>query len=78
MTTEQWDTKAKLLLKKLLVESSIGYRELAQRLRAAGLRETEDTVNAKINRGKFPVSYLLAIMSVLGRRTITLDDDKPS
>jgi hypothetical protein len=48
--------------------------DLAPRLSAMGLRETPISVKAKLSRGTFSAIFLLAVMRVVGRQTLNLDD----
>ena len=42
-----------------------GYKELADKLNAHGLDETETSITGKLSRGAFAVSFFLAVLTVL-------------
>jgi len=51
------------------------YEELAQRLKKHGLpNETLDSIKAKLKRGTFPATFLLAVAAAVGLEAIQLED----
>lgn len=72
-TSDEWADKAKGHLKAELARADVGYRELAEKLTAMGLPETEGSVQVKINRGTFPAWFMLAVMHAVGAHTLRLD-----
>jgi hypothetical protein len=71
---EEWVRKAKQYIKGEIKRSDITYEELAERLRDMGINETTGSVGAKIGRGLYPAWFLFAIMKIIGREKIRLDD----
>jgi hypothetical protein len=71
---KEWATKASRFIKAELKRAGLGYRELAERLNAHGLQETEDSITGKLTRGTFPVTFWLACLSVLGLHETKLND----
>jgi Domain of unknown function (DUF6471) len=71
---KEWATKASRFIKAELKRSGIGYRELAERLNKHGLKETEDSISAKLGRGTFPVTFFLAVLAVLEISALEIGD----
>jgi Domain of unknown function (DUF6471) len=69
-----WPERAKALLKAELKRRSVSYRELAERLTAAGSPDSERNLANKISRGGFTAAFLLECMSVIGCQTLRLED----
>ena len=57
--------KASRFIKAELKRAGIGDKELAEKLNAHGLEETKDSIAAKLMRGTFPVTFFLAVLTVL-------------
>jgi hypothetical protein len=68
----EWGAKASRFLKAELKRAGIGYKELAERLNAHGLQETETSITGKLARGTFAVSFFLACLAVLELPAIQL------
>lgn len=71
---KEWADKARRFLKGELRKAGIGYRELADRLNAHGLQETEVTITGKLARGAFSTGFWLACLAVLELGATTLED----
>jgi hypothetical protein len=67
-----WGTLAKQTLKAELKRAGVGYAELARRLSAMGLPETEGSITVKINRGAFPAWFLFAALHAIGAHALRL------
>ena len=63
-------TRAKNLLKAELKRKGIGYRELAERLTAAGSPITEQGLNNKISRGGFSAAFMLQVLDAIKVDTV--------
>ena len=50
------------------------YKELASRLEAIGIRETERNINNKISRGDFSAAFLVQCLKAIGCTTLHLED----
>lgn len=72
--TQEYETKAKNLLKGELKRRGVGYRELAERLSALGVHETERNIANKISRGGFTAAFLIQCLSAIGSTTLRLED----
>lgn len=71
---KEWAGKASRFLKAELKRAGIGYKELADRLKAHGLEETEAGIASKLSRGTFPATFLLACLAVLELEGMQLTD----
>jgi hypothetical protein len=69
-----WEERAKRFLKAELARADVSYRELADRLKKHGLKETEASVANKISRGTFPATFFLASLAAIGCASVALDD----
>jgi hypothetical protein len=72
--TQEYEEKAKNLLKSELKRRGIGYRDLAEKLTAMGAPETERNLANKISRGGFTAAFFLQCLSVIGSSSLRLDD----
>lgn len=71
----EWADKARRFLKAELKRADLTYAELAQRLNEHGFEgETEASVNSKLVRGTFSVTFFLACLAVLGITALVLAD----
>jgi hypothetical protein len=70
----EWGQKAARFLKAELKRSGIGYKELAEKLTAHGMEETETAIAGKLSRGAFAVSFFLATLHVIGREGMRLEE----
>jgi hypothetical protein len=71
---KEWGDRARRFLKAELRRANIGYRELAERLNAHGLQETEVTITGKLARGAFSAAFLLACLAALELDGVRLED----
>jgi hypothetical protein len=72
--TPTWEERAKRYLKAELARADIGYRELAERLKKHGLKETEASIANKISRGTFSATFLLASLKAIEVPSLKLED----
>jgi hypothetical protein len=70
----EWATKASRFLKAELKRADVGYKELADRLKAHGLEETEAGIASKLSRGTFAATFFLACLAVLEMEGVRLED----
>ena len=61
-------------MKAELARADIGYRELAERLKKHGLKETEASIANKISRETFSATFLLASLKAIERDQLSLQD----
>jgi hypothetical protein len=52
----------------------VGYRELAEKLTALGIPETERNIASKISRGGFTAAFFIQCLSAVGCTTLRLED----
>jgi len=72
---KEWADKARRFLKAELKRAGVTYQELARRLNEHGFDgETEASVNSKLVRGTFAVTFFLATLAVLGLAGVDLED----
>jgi hypothetical protein len=71
---KEWAVKASRFIKAELKRAGISYKELAERLNAHGMEETEGSIGAKLARGTFAVTFFLAVLTVLELEGVTLSD----
>lgn len=67
--------RASTYLKVELKRAKITYAELAERLKEHGLSgETEASIKAKLKRGTFPATFMLAVLAAIELTEISLED----
>jgi hypothetical protein len=70
--TLEYEEKAKGLLKGELKRRGITYAQLAEKLGAMGLPQTERNINNKISRGGFSGAFMLQCLEAIGAKEIHL------
>ncbi len=73
--TQAYETKAKNLLKGELKRRGVTYAQLAEKLAAIGVKETDRNLNNKISRGGFTAAFLIQCLEAIGCKTLHLDAD---
>ena len=58
----------------LPARADVGYRELAERLKKHGLKETEASIANKISRGTFSATFFLASLIAIKSNVVRLED----
>lgn len=71
--TVEFETRAKNLLKAELKRKGVTYAQLAEKLAAMDIHETERNLNNKISRGGFSAAFLLQCLEAVGARNLALD-----
>lgn len=71
--TVEYETKAKNLLKAELKRKGVTYAQLAEKLSAMDIHETERNVNNKISRGGFTAAFLLQCLAAIGSQQLHLE-----
>jgi hypothetical protein len=61
-------------VKAELKRANVTYDELAERLKKHGLSETRNSIAAKLKRGTFPATFLIAVMAAIGRENVNIAD----
>lgn len=74
-TEEEWAERVRAYLKAELVKAEVTYTELAKRLKRHGFKdETEASITAKLKRGTFAATFLLAALAALEADGVRLED----
>jgi hypothetical protein len=66
--------RASRFLKAELKRANVTYDELAKRLKDHGLEETRNSIAAKLKRGTFAATFLLACLAALELEGVRLED----
>jgi hypothetical protein len=74
MADKEWQDRVKGLLKAELKRRNLSYRDLAERLAALGIRETELNIKNKISRGGFTAVFFVQCLVAIGCTTLRLED----
>ncbi|MEP6827303.1 MAG: DUF6471 domain-containing protein [Aestuariivirga sp.] len=69
-----WEERAKRYLKSEMKKADVGYRELAERLKKHGIKETEASIANKLSRGTFAATFFIAALVALEVQGIRLED----
>lgn len=72
--TQQYEEKAKNLLKGELKRRGVTYAGLVEKLGALGVKETERNLANKISRGGFTGAFLIQCLDAIGCRSLQLSD----
>ena len=75
MPDKEWQDRTKNLLKSELKRKGVSYKELASRLEAMGIHETERNLNNKISRGGFSAAFFVQALIATGCQSVRLADD---
>jgi len=70
----QWQDRVKGLLKAELKRRNVSYRELAEKLTAMGVPETERNLANKISRGSYTAVFFIQCLVAIGCSTLRLED----
>lgn len=71
--TKDWRAKVKGILKAELRRRNLTYADLAKRLAAIGVKDSERNISNKISRGTFTTVFFVQCMEAIGCKTIHLD-----
>lgn len=74
MPDTEWSDRVKGLLKAELKRRNVGYRELAEKLTAMGIPETERNLANKISRGGFTAAFFVQCLVAIGCQTVRLHE----
>ena len=66
--------RAARFIKAELKRVDVTYEELAERLKEHGLSETRNSIAAKLKRGTFPATFVLAVLAALEMEGLRLED----
>jgi hypothetical protein len=71
-TDTEWQARVKGMLKSELKRKNVGYRELAERLAAMGVHDSERNIANKISRGGFTAVFLLQCLEAIEAKDIRI------
>lgn len=74
MDATNWTARTKNLLKAELKRKGVSYADLAVRLGAVGVVDSERNLANKIARGSFTAVFLIQCLTAIGATSIRLDD----
>jgi Domain of unknown function (DUF6471) len=74
MTDEHWQRQVKGILKAELKRRHVGYKDLADKLHAVGVEETDRNIANKIARGGFSAVFFVQCLQAIGCHTVHLED----
>ena len=66
MPDKEWQDRVKGLLKAELKRRNISYKQLAEKLDALGVHDSERNINNKISRGGFTAVFFVQCLSAIG------------
>jgi hypothetical protein len=69
-----WSERVKGMLKAELKRRNVGYRELAEKLGALGIQETERNLANKISRGGFTAAFFVQCLVAIGCSSLRLEE----
>ena len=73
VTDENWQARAKQLLKSELKRRGLSYKQLAELLGKMGVHETEANIANKISRGGFSAVFLIQCLDAIECKNFRLD-----
>ncbi len=72
MPDKEWQDRVKGILKAELKRRNVSYKQLAERLEAMGIHETERNINNKISRGGFTAVFFVQCLEAIEARELRL------
>jgi hypothetical protein len=72
--TKVWQAKIKGLLKAELKRRNLSYGDLAAKLAAIGVKDSERNISNKISRGSFTAVFFVQCLEAIGCNTVHLSD----
>jgi hypothetical protein len=72
---KDWVAQVKGILKAELKRRSLSYADLAEKLAAVGVKDSERNISNKISRGTFTAIWFVQCLEAIGCKTIHLEDE---
>ena len=72
---KDWQARVKGILKAELKRRDTSYRDLAKKLEAIGVKDSERNISNKIARGSFTAVFFVQCLQAIGCRTIHLENE---
>jgi len=73
MPDTEWQARVKNILKAELKRRGVSNKQLAERLEAMGVHDSERNINNKISRGGFTAVFFLQCLQAIGAKEVRLD-----
>jgi hypothetical protein len=73
-TDKEWQDRVKGLLKAELKRKGVGYAQLAEKLTAMGIPETERNISNKLSRGSFTAVFFVQSLLAIGVHSVRVHD----
>ena len=70
-----WNKHVVGILKAELKRRHMSYRDLAEKLEAIGVRDSERNITNKVNRGSFSAAFFVQCLVAIGCHTIRLHEE---
>jgi hypothetical protein len=74
MSDDEWQRRVKGILKAELKRRHVGYKELAEKLHALGIKDSERNIANKIARGSFTAVFFVQCLDAIGCHTLHLGE----
>ena len=74
-TEAEWTDRAKGVLKAELKRRNLTYRDLAEKLAAIGVEDSERNLTNKVARGTYTAVFFFQCMEAIGCKTVHLADE---
>jgi Domain of unknown function (DUF6471) len=74
MVDKDWQDRVKGMLKAELKRRNLSYKDLAEKLSAIGVVDSELNIKNKISRGGFTAVFLVQCLEAIGCRSLQLSD----
>jgi Domain of unknown function (DUF6471) len=72
---KDWVAQVKGILKAELKRRDLSYADLAEKLAAVGVKDSERNISNKISRGTFTAIWFIQCMEAIGAKTVHLADE---
>ena len=73
-TDEEWQDRVKGLLKAELKKKGVSYRDLADKMTAMGIPESERNISNKLSRGSFTAVFMVQCLTAIGAHVVRLHE----
>jgi hypothetical protein len=73
-TDKDWQERVKGLLKAELKRKGVSYAQLAEKLMAMEIPETERNISNKLSRGSFTAVFFVQCLTAIGTHTVRLHE----
>jgi len=74
--TQDWPKHVKGILKAELKRRHVGYKELAEKLAALGIKESERNLANKLSRGSFTAVFFVQCLVAIGCHSVRLNEEE--